>query len=102
MADKYICLTCNNAFREPLSRVDDSLEYGRSVSLYCPYCGEEDELIEADDCPKCGDTKYADDRLCVNCRTHLQAKFRRFRDHLTVEEIEVLDDWLDGESIESI
>ncbi len=102
MADKYICLACHSRVQEPICRVDDSQEYGRSVTQYCPYCGEEDYFVRADDCPKCGETKYADDRLCTNCQTHLQAKFRRFRDYLTVEEIEVLDDWLDGESIESI
>lgn len=102
MADKYICLTCHSAFRDPNCYVDDSPEYGRTVTRYCPYCGEEDDLIEADDCPKCGATKDTLEMLCTNCRTHLRAKFRRFRDHLTATEIEVLDDWLDGESIESI
>lgn len=82
--------------------MDDSPEYGKVVTNYCPFCGEEDYFADADNCPKCGETKYADDSLCVNCRTHLQVKFRRFRDHLTAAEIEVLDDWLDGESIESI
>lgn len=102
MADKYICLACHSTFREPRRYVDDSPEYGKVVTNYCPFCGEEDYFLRADDCPKCGETKYADDRLCTNCQTHLQTKFRRFRDHLTATEIEVLDDWLDGESIESI
>lgn len=102
MAEKYICLTCHSKFNEPICRVDDSQEYGRTATRYCPYCGEGDYFVEADDCPKCGETKYADDRLCTNCRTRLRAKFRRFRDNLTPAEEEVLDDWLDGESIKSI
>lgn len=102
MADKYICLTCNNAFREPLSRVDDSPEYGRSVTRYCPFCGEEDLFADANDCPKCGEIKYAHNKLCTNCSTRLLSKFRKFRDNLIQAEIDLLDDWLDGESIESI
>lgn len=103
MANKYICPTCRSTFREPGVYVDDGLtEYGKVAILYCPYCGEEGELIEADDCPMCGATKDELEMLCTNCRTRLRAKFRRFRDNLTPAEEEVLDDWLDGESIKSI
>lgn len=103
MANKYICSICRSTFREPVVYIDDGItEYGKVAILSCPCCGEESDFIEADNCPECGTTKDKSEKLCTNCKAHLRARFRRFRDNLSLIEEEVLDDWLDGESIKSI
>lgn len=98
----YICNECGEVFSAPARYQEPfSPEYGPYVYDICPRCGGEDiDVITV--CPKCGGRKKETDRLCVNCKTSLIAKFRNFRDYLTAEEEDTLDDWLDGESIKSV
>lgn len=99
----YRCENCGSVFTHPVVIPNADIgEVGWSPTQYCPVCSEESDIIEMDDCPKCGDPKPPYKRLCTNCTTTLKYKFRNFIDYLTAEEEELLDDLLDGRSVTEI
>ena len=99
----YICEICGTPFDRPILRdrwiVVDGQAIHNGTDACCPICGE-GWLAEADECPKCGEMKPADDILCAACRKDLLRRFTDFADHLTAEEEQQLDAWLDGERVE--
>ena len=99
----FFCPNCNSVFTHPIVIPNgDQSEVGYSPTQYCPVCSEESYFEEMDKCPKCGEYKKPNDRLCTNCTTTLKFKFRNFIDFLTAEEEEMLDDMLDGRSVTEI
>ena len=101
----YCCEICNGIFDEPYhgtERIDcGSGIYKKEAFDCCPICGEEGHFYAADRCPVCAGLKREDTPLCPACREALKERFGQLVEDLTAAEREVLDDWLDGMSIES-
>ena len=103
MAD-YICNTCGLTFHEPLritNRITDvdGIPYDEHDEI-CPFCSSRN-FAEAIPCPVCGKLMPKEHGLCEDCREALKIKFTDFVYDLAPAERKVLDDALDGMSIES-
>lgn len=95
----YRCLECCRIFDAP-HEYDESHGFNDGFAEHfsvCPYCGGNYE--ELDVCMACGGFKHKYDRLCTNCRTKLIDKFRKFRDYLTADEEEELQEMVDTDGI---
>lgn len=80
-----------------------SFEYdiGKRCCLHCPVCPQcgEQNYEDAVSCPSCDGYKTQRAHICSSCRARLAKKFVNLIDGLCPEEIEQLDDWLDGASV---
>lgn len=95
----YKCIECGFAFDRP-HEYDESHGFNDGFAEHfsvCPNCGGDYE--ELDTCDTCGGWKRKTDRLCTNCRTRLIVKFRNFRDYLTADEEEELQEMVDADGV---
>lgn len=98
---RYICEQCGTAFDEPIIKetmafsVDGFPKY--DIEKFCPICCSY-YFTPADYC-QCGEAKRKGDKLCGRCKRIVFSKFSEFCDELTEQEVDQLDEWLDGESI---
>lgn len=82
----YICDNCGTPFDLPSRNAD-----GEPL---CPICGYP-YYSPAVTCI-CGRAMPKGDALCRKCRRELQKKVTEFADHLTAEEEEQIDRWMEA------
>lgn len=99
----YLCEVCGTAFDRPLiqsERNGDGESSWEERFALCPICGSHDfQTAESCPMPNCNHFKKIHEILCSSCRKDLLRRFTDFADHLTAEEEQQLDDWLDGDTI---
>lgn len=101
----YICNDCGNRFEAPATYIEAYTDGGNAVaSKYgqrCPACRSED-IDELERCHICGE--YAQELningCCEACESALRRKLSELlHANFTRDEIEVLNDSLDGEAL---
>ena len=101
----YLCNGCGGVFDRPVRTADGFWDGDgtvcREIRWVCPHCGDSDTM-PAQLCAGCGGWRGADETLCAGCRQRLRSRFRDFVEELCPEEAALLDDWLDGASIQQV
>lgn len=98
---RYRCNYCDTCFDEPVAirHTEFCGEFRRTYFEHlCPICGG-DSYERVNECPKCGSPKAESEILCGDCKSSLLRRFTDFADHMTAEEEEQLDAWMDGDTI---
>lgn len=96
---RYFCPNCGEVFKEPLRKTVRLGEGYETISV-CPCCGE-GGYEEQTYCPNC-DTGWVseDERICIKCRSRVRGKWGRFLRSLTVEEMQWLQEEVEGNAWE--
>lgn len=97
----FVCIDCGEVFEDPaFFEFGFDHEFGceKWVQAGCPSCQSAD-IVEANSCPKCGHAKLPDAHLCKDCAADLKRRVIAFLDTLTSDEEDLLDEWLDGDSV---
>lgn len=101
----YICEDCGERFEEPALYIEAHTDGGNAVASgyvgRCPVCRSED-IDELERCHLCGE--YAEELningCCEACESALRKKLSELlHANFTRDEIEVLNDSLDGEAL---
>lgn len=92
----FVCEYCGAAFREPDCVEDNSLEYGDCPIYFCPECGEEISLEEADGCPECRGWKRMQDAMCRKCQMATVGRFKLENRGFSRVQLDYLDGLTDG------
>ena len=102
--NEWICEECASLFYKPAERKEKTFgcdgcgEALIDTEKVCPFCGSE-RISRMRPCPVC-DCYMAEDRhICKWCQKKLHKKFEQFLGSLDANEVDQLDDWLDGASI---
>ena len=90
----YKCGRCGYVFTEPSMECDKQTGYGCER---CPNCGC-DEIYKVN-CCRCGEVKAEGEILCDDCRAVLAATMRMVLGTMSKEELDQIDEWMDGESV---
>lgn len=93
----YVCEYCGAAFREPDCVEDNSQEYGDCPIYFCPECGEEIVLEEADGCPECHGWKRVRDAMCPKCQMATVSNFKLANRGFSRIQLDYISDLSDGE-----
>lgn len=102
----YRCLDCGCEFDRPASHrektgviTDGGFQEIIKINV-CPVC-HSGVYYPVVTCSICGE-KYEAGKGCPKCRANLRGKFRKFLLTLEPEEVQELDDLLDGRSVKEI
>lgn len=100
-------MECGCTFTDPDHRRDGfGHEFGTHWFLVpiCPECSSEiiEECAECSNRCECTNPKKKEDYLCEDCKIELKEMFKGFLATLSEQEIEQLDEWLDGTSVKEV
>ena len=102
----YRCLDCGWDFDDPINHREHTgvkADGGFQETVYlsvCPYCHSSNHIILVT-CSECG-TEYPAGQKCPTCEAGVRGKFRDFLYGLSKYERNILDDLLDGNSVEEV
>lgn len=94
----FYCPNCGGTFDE-YAEVTERMGEGYETFAVCPKCYETG-FRGLDSCPTCNGWKQVGDRLCEKCRGRVRHMWGTFLRTLTLEEIEWLQDEVDGSAWE--
>lgn len=94
----YRCIECEREFPEPVIK-EERIGEGWERWTVCPYCGEPG-MEELHPCPTCNG--WTTQKICRKCRGRVRHEWGTFLRSLTVEEIQWLQDEVDGKAWEEL
>lgn len=99
MDERYICNDCGAEFTEAERFTIAEDGYIESVAYVCPLCRSVN-IDEMTPCWTCdGGWVRPGRHVCPKCEKRLEGKLGRFLRGLTAEEVEALDDMVEGRSL---
>lgn len=97
---QFICKSCQAVFNTPDEALEKAFGWDWKRHRSCPVCGGTDfEYARSCGNDGCDGVMRSSDYVCLSCRQSLFDQLRVFLDGLTHEELNQLDEWLDGHSI---